>query len=218
MPRLDDRLKAVAQLIRSEVHADIGSDHGHLLKALLAAGRIDRAIAIENKQQPFANSRSTLAGLDADVRLADGLNGLAVGEADSLSICGMGGPLMVEILQAFPDRVPAKVVLQPNRETNRVRQWGWDAGFHLIDEQMIFGERIFEVLSFEAGNGAADPAYQDVDRSAALQLGPHHLKRWTPKFADYLVNQRTYLQKLHGRNESTQARLDVIVKELTDRS
>ena len=89
MPRLDARLKSVAQQVCCRVHADIGSDHGHLLKALLAAGRIQRGIAIENKRQPFLNSQTTLQGVNADVRFADGIEGLKAGEADSLSICGI---------------------------------------------------------------------------------------------------------------------------------
>ncbi len=72
MPRLDERLKTVARQIRWPIHADIGSDHGHLLKALLSAGRIDCGIAIENKRQPFENSRRTLADLASEVRLAEG--------------------------------------------------------------------------------------------------------------------------------------------------
>lgn len=195
------------------MHADIGSDHGYLLKSLLAAGRIKRGIAIENKQQPFANSRATLDGLDAETRLADGLHGLAAGEANSLSICGMGGPLMVDILKRFPDRVPPVVVLQPNREINRVRQWGLDAGYHLIDEQTVIGQRVFEVLRFQQ-NTDPDPVYQGVDLVAALLLGPHHLKRWTPPFVQQLIDQQRYLQKLNGRNETTQLRLDVITRVL----
>src|SRR6056297_785499 len=97
LPRLDERLKIVASLIRCRVHADIGSDHGHLLKALLKSGRIEFGIAIENKTQPFLNSRKTLADCRADVRLADGLAGLQKGEADCLSLCGMGGRSMVRI-------------------------------------------------------------------------------------------------------------------------
>ncbi len=38
----------VAEQIRSGTHIDVGSDHGRLLKALLASGRIDRGIAIEH--------------------------------------------------------------------------------------------------------------------------------------------------------------------------
>ena len=114
MPKLDQRLIAVTRRIRSGTHADIGSDHGLLLASLLASGRINSGIAIENKRQPWENSTATLAGLAAEARLGDGLEVLKSGEADSLSICGMGAENMIAILERYPDRVPNTVVLQPN--------------------------------------------------------------------------------------------------------
>ncbi|MGB1707088.1 MAG: tRNA (adenine(22)-N(1))-methyltransferase TrmK, partial [Rubripirellula sp.] len=99
MPHLDERLKKVAQQIRVTTHVDIGSDHANLLVALLRSGRVKKGIAIENKQQPLLHSQQALVGLDAEVRFADGLDGLLAGEADSLSICGMGAENIVSILE-----------------------------------------------------------------------------------------------------------------------
>ena len=111
MPKLDQRLIAVTRRIRSRVHAYIGSDHGLLLASLLGSGRIHYGIAIENKQQPYENSSATLSELAAEVRLGDGLDVLKTGEADSLSICGMGAENMIGILKRHPDRVPHTVCL-----------------------------------------------------------------------------------------------------------
>lgn len=97
--KLDDRLAAVADQIKSTTHVDIGSDHGSLLVALLNQDRIKFGIAVENKQRPFDNSVRALAGLPAEVRLGDGLNPIEIGEADSLSICGMGAESIRDILR-----------------------------------------------------------------------------------------------------------------------
>ncbi len=224
MPRLDQRLKAVAVEIRSGVHADIGSDHGHLLKALLAAGRIRRGIAIENKSQPFANSRSTLVGLQAEVRFADGLNGLMPGEADSISLCGMGGRSVAEILDAHPDRVPPLVVVQPNRQPERVRAWGLRRGYRLVDERLTPGKRAFVVLRFQkvdAASGATgptiiDPAYERLDAESALLFGPHLIRRWQSDFVAGLHKEQRYLTRLAGRNESSVGRLRAINRLLSE--
>ncbi|WP_182864609.1 tRNA (adenine(22)-N(1))-methyltransferase [Rhodopirellula sp. JC639] len=214
MPKLDDRLKAVAVQIRSTVHADIGSDHGHLLKALLTAGRIQRGIAIEVNQRPFDNSRSTLTGLNADVRLADGLAGLNPDEADSLSICGMGGELITRILQSHPDRVPADLVLQSNRRPEAVRDWALRSGFHLVDEQLVIGRLRYVILRFQRNGNCPDPAYKSVDRDAALLFGPLLVRRWEPEFERILVDEYEYLRRLNRRTESSQHRLDVLSKLL----
>ena len=210
LPRLDDRLKAVAKQIRCRVHADIGSDHAHLLKALLTSGRIERGVAIEDKQQPFANSKSTLAGLNADVRFADGLAGLRAGEADSLSCCGMGGESMVRILEAFPGRVPPVVILQPNRRPELTRQWGLRRGFHLLDEQIARGHWPYCILRFERADASADPAYEGLDREAALLFGPHMIRRWQPDFVAQLREEWQYLNGLDRLNRGTTRRLEAI--------
>ncbi|PAY20862.1 hypothetical protein CKO51_03740 [Rhodopirellula sp. SM50] len=214
MPKLDERLKAVAVQIRSRVHADIGSDHGHLLKALLTSGRIERGIAIEVNQRPFENSRSTLSGLVADVRLADGLEGLSPGEADSLSICGMGGELITRILETYPERVPPDLVLQPNRRSDAVRGWALQNAFHLVDEQLVVGRLRYVVMRFRLDRSSADPAYDAMDREAALLFGPLLVKRWEPQLQGVLLDEYQYLKELQQRTEQSQHRLDVLAKLL----
>ncbi|MEL6106809.1 MAG: tRNA (adenine(22)-N(1))-methyltransferase TrmK [Planctomycetota bacterium] len=218
MPKLDRRLKVVAQCIRHRVHADIGSDHGHLLAALLASGRIERGIAIENKKQPFENSRATLAGYSADVRFGDGLAGLGAGEADGLSLCGMGGESIAEILQSAPERVPPRVVLQPNRRPERVRQWALRAGFHLVNEQIVFGHWPYQVIVLErAQDGVADdPAYEGLHRNAALLFGPLNLKRRDQRWLARLRDEQHYLQALERLGEEARLRLDAIEHVLRD--
>lgn len=218
MPRLDDRLKAVAKQIRCRVHADIGSDHGHLLKALLKAGRIERGIAIENKRQPFENSKATLNGLNAEVRFANGLDGLRSNEADCLSICGMGGESMVRILKASPERVPSLLVLQPNRRPDLVRRWGLQSGFHLVDEQIAIGHWAYLVLRFKRADASNDPAYDGVDREAALLFGPHVLKRREPEFAARLREEERYLTNLDRLGADAAKRLGLIKRLLLSES
>ncbi|MCO8124330.1 class I SAM-dependent methyltransferase [Stieleria sp. TO1_6] len=220
MPRLDQRLKCVAQQIRCDVHADIGSDHGHLLKALLMAGRIERGIAIENKQQPFLNSQRNLRGLPAQVRLADGLAGLEPGEADCLSICGMGGQSISQILSAAADRIPPVVILQPNRSPETVRRWGQRQGYRLIDEQVTTGQRAFVILRFQHQGPGDDPAYAGIDRDAAELFGPHLMRRREPHWVRRLEQEQHYLSRLDRLGPDAAQRLktlDRVLVELSNR-
>ncbi|QEG39161.1 tRNA (adenine(22)-N(1))-methyltransferase [Roseimaritima ulvae] len=216
MPRLDARLKTVARQIRGACHVDVGSDHGHLLKAVIKAGRVEWGIAIENKRQPFLNSQATLAGLAAEVRFGDGLEPLAAGEADSLSICGMGGESIAKILSAFPRRVPDAVVLQPNKRPECVREWGLYSGFHLLDEPRTAGRRAFQILVFRRSASSPDPAYHDVDREAALLFGPHNLRRRDPQFMRALREERRYLEQLDRLDSRAADRLAAIYRVLVD--
>ncbi|WP_255712665.1 class I SAM-dependent methyltransferase [Rhodopirellula halodulae] len=215
MPRLDARLKCVASMIRSERHADIGSDHGHLLAALLAAGRIEFGFAIENKRQPFENSKATLNGYAAEVRFADGLAGLRPAEVDSLSICGMGGGSIVRILEAFPERVPDRLMLQPNKSINVVRRWARNNRFKLLDERCTQGGRRFEILSFQRTDQAEDPAYQQLqqrgcDSELGYEFGPWFLLRQDAELRRLLREELDYLKKMPALTDESRTRMEAI--------
>ncbi len=217
MPKLDRRLIAVTRQIRSRVHADIGSDHGLLLASLLASGRIDFGIAIENKHQPWRNSKTTLSKVAADVRLGDGLDVLKCGEAESLSICGMGAENMLSILERHPDRIPAKVVLQPNSRSELIREWAWDAGFWLVAEEAVRTTRKYAILAFErtaAGVPHADPAYDGVDLACGFGFGPLLLKEGSADFISDLVEEKKYWGQFGKLTPKRQNRLTLILRAL----
>ncbi|MEO9595787.1 class I SAM-dependent methyltransferase [Rhodopirellula bahusiensis] len=215
MPRLDARLKLVASEIRGQIHADIGSDHGHLLAALLASGRIQRGIAVENKPQPHRNSSATLERLNADVRLGDGLDVIHENEIDSLSICGMGGQSIVRILCEHPNRLPEQLVLQPNKAIDLVRQWARSNGYWLTDEKSTTGTRRFEVLVLARSISNPDPVYQQLvdaglDEPMGLMFGPWFLLRNDNELLQRLSEEQRYLQTKQNLTPSSRKRLDLI--------
>lgn len=215
MPRLDERLKSVCRQIRGGPHADIGSDHGHLVKALLATGRIDFGIAVENKQLPYLNSQRTLRGLNADVRFGSGLEPVGIGEVESISICGMGGGTIRKILERSPDKLPPRLVLQPNNRSDAVRDWAWRNRYQLVDEWFTAGSRSFEVLVLAASDQTPDPAYDDVPTEMAIHLGPFHLRRRQPSDVARWREEATYLRSLPRRNEFAEQRYLVIEAALS---
>ncbi|MGB0759921.1 MAG: tRNA (adenine(22)-N(1))-methyltransferase [Rubripirellula sp.] len=214
MPHLDERLKKVAQQIRVTTHVDIGSDHANLLVALLRSGRVKKGIAIENKQQPLLHSQQALVGLDAEVRFADGLDGLLAGEADSLSICGMGAENIVSILERSPERIPEFVVLQPNRRPDLIRRWGFASEFHLVDEQLAFGHWPYVILTYRKMGHEADPAFQQIDHQADLLLGPWLLQRRETAFVELLLEEQNYWKDFTQISERSLERRDAIDRVL----
>jgi tRNA (adenine22-N1)-methyltransferase len=219
VPKLDARLIAVTQQIRSRTHADIGSDHGGLLVSMLRSGRIDFGIAIEFNQQPFENSTRALIGLPAEVRFGDGLSALQPGEADSLSICGLGAQSILRILTAHPSRVPDHVVVQPNQNPEVVRQWALGNGYHLVDERITSGHRSYTILSFRRAEDlqAIDPAYENVNRQAGLLFGPLILKRQDRRFESQLREEASYWERFDRLEPRRAHRLSLIRAILAER-
>lgn len=208
--RLEPRLLAVAQEIKAQTHADIGADHALLPRYLLQSGRAARVIVVEKNRGPWENSRRALAGLNAEVRLGDGLSALQAGEADSLSLSGMGAGLMVGILEAHPSRLPPRLVLQPNGSAEPVRRWALSAGWALLNEQMVAGFWRYQILTLERGPCAA---YAGLLLEPALRYGPLLLKAQHPLLRADLRERQRYLQKL-AQVEKVRAELEVLEQAL----
>ena len=100
---LSDRLRLIAGLIKkgSKV-ADIGTDHGYLPIFLVKSGITDRVIAMDVRKGPLKkaedNTRAFCVSDQIELRLSDGLAALEKGEADTVTISGMGGRLIQSIL------------------------------------------------------------------------------------------------------------------------
>ena len=101
--QISKRLKAVAGFVgEGLVLADVGCDHGYIPIYLIQKKQIPKAIAMDVNQGPLLRAASHIQdwGLEAyiETRLSDGVKALEPGEAQSIVIAGMGGPLMEKII------------------------------------------------------------------------------------------------------------------------
>ena len=111
--KLSARLAAVAALVEpgSRV-ADVGTDHGYIPIYLVQTGIADRAIAMDVRSGPLERARAHVDRLPPgcreriETRLSDGLKALSPGEADTVVIAGMGGELMIRILDEGQSQTP----------------------------------------------------------------------------------------------------------------
>lgn len=216
MIQLSKRLQTVANYISNEHKlADIGSDHALLPVYLVQSGKCPSAIAGELNEGPWlaAKKQISSAGLSEKIEARRG-NGLAViepNEVDSISICGMGGALMCEILEA--GRIAGKLegvkelVLQPNVGEDLVRKWLVTNNWLLQAESILEEDgKIYEVLHAIAAPNAKQynkelysgahlslPYTEMITEAILLKMGP----RLMPK-RESVLNQKwqAELQKL----------------------
>lgn len=178
-PQLDERLQTVLEQIQADTHADLGSDHAHLPICLVQSGRAGRCIAVELNAAPLEHARRNvaLAGLTAqiEVRQGDGFGPIGAGEVQSASITGMGARTIVGILQRGGEKVPSRLILQPNDSARPLRVWAQQNGFHIVYEALASGFWHYPVLELTRAQDK-DPAYQHVPLAAALAYGPHLLR------------------------------------------
>ncbi|MDV6373228.1 tRNA (adenine(22)-N(1))-methyltransferase TrmK [Deinococcus arenicola] len=175
MPTLDARLEAVLDLIRTDVHADIGSDHARLPVRIIWGSRASRCIAVELNPGPLEQARRSVARSrlqdQIEVREGDGFGPILPGEVGSASLCGMGAHTIRGILERAGGRLPPALILQPNDSALLLRLWAREAGYHVRAERLIAGYWPYPVLRLEEVSGP-DPAYEGVPLDAALKYGP----------------------------------------------
>jgi tRNA (adenine22-N1)-methyltransferase len=129
--------------------ADIGSDHGYLPVALMRRGVIAAAVAGEVALTPFRSAERTVRenGLEQQiiVRLASGLEAIEPEDAvTAITICGMGGETIRDILQTGKPRLTGRerLILQPNGGEQPLRQWLMENGYCIRCEELL-REKLF---------------------------------------------------------------------------
>lgn len=185
-PALGPRLAALAAMVLPEAPAlDVGTDHGLLAAALVAGGRVPRAIASDVRLSPLAGAAATIARLGlgdrVTVRRADGLRAIDPGEVATIVIAGMGGASIIRILEAEPERrtSAARLVLSPQDEAPRLRGWLVARGLVLVDEQLVEDRgRFYAVIAAERGpSRELSPLELEVGPRIVARGGPV-LVRW----------------------------------------
>lgn len=141
MKSLSPRLMAVARFIRHGKRvADIGTDHGYLPVYLAENGISDSIIAADLRVGPLENARQNVeaAGLEGRIslRLSDGLQAFSAQEADEISIAGMGGILIAQIMEQAPwlKADDKHLVLQPMSHPEVLREFLMKNGYNIIEE------------------------------------------------------------------------------------
>ena len=91
--------------------ADIGTDHAYLPLHLLEEGRISYAVACDIHKGPLVKAKEHIIrenrGDCVEIRLGAGIEPLTTGEVDGVTIAGMGGLMIIDILKDSPEKAHA---------------------------------------------------------------------------------------------------------------
>ena len=207
MLKISDRLIQVAGLIPEGGRlADVGTDHGYIPIWLLERGKIPSAIAMDVNEGPLLRARENRDkyGLKQvmELRLSNGLEKLKPGEADTVLIAGMGGPLMIRILsEGYSNSEGVSAwVLQPQSEIPSVRRYLIEHGFCIVDEIMLMDEGKY-YMAMKAAPGCEKPCTEVEYLFGKLLLEKNHPVLW-----DFLKKEkRVYLKILIQLTENHQS-------------
>lgn len=148
--QLSERMLAVAGLVTPGLRlADVGTDHGYIPLWLTERGVIPGAIAMDVNRGPLERAKENIRvhGLEGKIetRLSDGVAALKPGEAESVVIAGMGGGLVMKILEEGkePLGMVKELVLQPQSDIDRVREFLVREGYRITKERMVLEDGKF---------------------------------------------------------------------------
>ena len=192
---LSERLTSIASRVpEGAVLADIGTDHARLPMALCQRSKLSMAYGIDVSSKALASAAQRLAATGVQgvsLRLGNGLSALSDEECaqlSCLSIAGMGGLLMLEILQQGLPRCPVlgRIITQPNRDRAMLRQGLSVLGWRLDAEEVV--EDRFQTLVWAPGTEPLN--------ARQCALGPRFLEQRPTGWLQWLQREQSRLASI----------------------
>lgn len=152
---LDNRLAMCASFVRKNSRiADIGTDHAYLPVWLCKNNIAISAIAGDINPKPLESCASTIAKYNATATvtpcLSDGLKEISPNSVDDIIIAGMGGELIVSILDnaKWVQNEKYHLILQPMTKAEVLREYLYLNGFNITEEKCTTADnKLYSVMS-----------------------------------------------------------------------
>lgn len=200
--KLNERLMTAVQFVRDGSRlADIGTDHGYLPIFLILEGRISFAIAADINRGPLDKADENIHkyALDGKIKtaLCDGLTRIDKREVDDVAIFGMGGELIVKILDEAPwlKDTSKRLILQPMTHPEKLRKYLADNGYRIIGESLSFDRgKIYQTICAEY-----DGIIREFD-DITLLYGEYILKNGGELLSEQMeMDYKKLLRKIEGK-------------------
>lgn len=212
------RMQRVADMVEPcERVADIGCDHGYVSIYLVEQGIAGHVLAMDVRKGPLsraeANIRQKQLQTRIECRLSDGLERLQPGEADTILLAGMGGPLMIDILTKGSNKRlgTETLILQPQSDIPEVRRYLHRIGYEITAEDMLQEDgKYYTVMKAKLSD--SDTATDKLWSDAEEQYGKLLLEEQSPVLKQYLEREERQLTQLqeqlnHQATEKVNQRL-----------
>lgn len=189
---------------KGNVVCDVGCDHGFVSIYLVQRGISPKVIAMDVNEGPLQAAREHIGECFLtdyiETRLSDGVMALEAGEAAALICAGMGGRLVIKILEEGKDKVRGmkELILQPQSELQAVREYLRGQGYVIVDENMILEEgKYYPMMRVRPGGEKEMTGWQETakesgrkDERAELTEEKALGQRIGDKFGPLLLSQK----------------------------
>ncbi len=206
MIRISKRLKIIHDMVPNSVAADIGSDHGKLMIALVESKTIVKGYAIENKEGPFERLKNSLtkSGVIEKVTplFSDGVKDLPT-DVSTIIIAGMGGLNIVNILKSYREKLAHvdTIIVDAHSAVPTVRKEVCQLGYAIADEKIVKEDGIFyEIIKFIKAESAI---ISDED----LEFGPILRREKSATFKEKYKNRIEEIDAILAKGSLPETRI-----------
>lgn len=200
---LSDRLQAVTELLpKGNIVADVGCDHGYISISLVESNRFNKAIALDVRKGPLSIAKDNIGknGFDDRImtRLSDGLAGVELREADAAILAGMGGLLVIGILERSLEKAKAMnyLVLQPQSDIHLVRAFLRENNFIILKENMIKEDGKYYPMFLVSYSLNELEAREKLDRETDIEIDVHLYAKNLLDESDYADTDKASQSKI----------------------
>jgi tRNA (adenine22-N1)-methyltransferase len=196
---LSKRLQKVLDFVEvTDNVADIGADHGYLTIAMREKG-VKYLQVVENKKGPLNRAKQNLVDYDNIIfSLSDGISDID-SSIDTVTICGMGGLNIVEILSDHLDTAKKlkKIIMQANSKTYELIEFLVNNSFSIIDEEMVKdGDKYYEIIVASYDGVQKNFSYHE------LFFGPILLQKMSLEFVEYYQTLKQNFKNILADNQN----------------
>lgn len=149
---LSNRLKAIANLVKGNIVADIGCDHAYL-SIFLAMNKCSYVYATDVRKKPLERAKQNIKnyGVEDKIKLilTDGLRNVPE-EVDTVILSGMGGKLMERIVfeQDWLKNKNKQLILQPQTFLMELRQNLYLNGYEIeLEHPVVESDKTYCIIS-----------------------------------------------------------------------
>lgn len=188
--KIDGRLLTAEEFVRAGARfADVGTDHAYLPIYLLKKGLIERAVASDVNRGPLLRADENIKKYGCEDKistlLCDGLSGLSEFDPTDIAIFGMGGELIVRIIDEAPwvRQEGKRLILQPMTHPEKVREYLAERGFFTVGETLSLDRgKIYQTICAQY-----DGAPRSLDKITLL-LGEMNIQKRGELFYQLVQN------------------------------
>ena len=152
--KINDRLLTAVPFVRlNKILADIGTDHAYLPIYLMQKGLISGAVAADINQGPLDKAQENICkyGLNESITtvLCDGLSKIEPDKVDDVAIFGMGGELIIKIIDEanWLKDSDKRLIIQPMTHPEKLREYLANNGFLILGESLSFDRgKIYQTI------------------------------------------------------------------------